>query len=167
MALLGWAVGDGSTPLDDWFQRGRGGVLGRLLFFTDYRVVAVLLLGAVAVALYRLQWQLVAAMVIAPVVAVWIAQVCKQWFGRWKEGAVAYPSGHTTLMVVILGMVILVAGARLWVVAASIVFGLLGMLGQAVTYHYFTDTVGAVLLGTSVVCVAATIVRWGHSRAPG
>ena len=26
---------------------------------------------------------------------------------------------------------------------------------QAVTYHYFTDTVGALLLGTAIVCVAA------------
>ena len=32
---------------------------------------------------------------------------------------------------------------------------LLGIVGQAVTYHYFTDTVGALLLGTAVVCVAA------------
>ena len=32
---------------------------------------------------------------------------------------------------------------------------LLGMLGQAFTYHYFTDTVGALLLGTALVCLAA------------
>ena len=33
------------------------------------------------------------------------------------------------------------------------------VLGQAVTYHYFTDTVGAVLLGTAVVCVAALAAK--------
>jgi hypothetical protein len=31
------------------------------------------------------------------------------------------------------------------------------MVGQAVSYHYFTDTVGALLLGSSVVCVAAAV----------
>jgi len=164
MVVLGWAVGHGSTPLDDWFQRARGGILGWLLFFTDYRVVAVLLLAALAAALYRRQWTLVAVLVVAPVLAVWIARLCKHWFGRWKEGAVSYPSGHTTLMVVVLGMVVLAAGAQLWVVAASIGFGLLGMLGQAVTYHYFTDTVGGLLLGTSVVCAAAAIVQWERRR---
>ena len=39
--------------------------------------------------------------------------------------------------------------------AIAVVVSVLGALGQAVTYHYFTDTVGAVLLGTAVVCVAA------------
>jgi len=102
--------------------------------------------------------------VLTPVVAVQLARVCKRLFGRWKGDDLAYPSGHTTLMVVVLGMVVLAAGAQLWVVAASIGFGLLGMLGQAVTYHYFTDTVGGLLLGTSVVCAAAAIVQWERRR---
>ena len=67
----------------------------------------------------------------------------KTW--RWLT-----PSGHTTLMVVVLGMVMLVFGAHRWLVAVAIVFASLGMLGQAVTYHYFTDTVGGLLLGTSL-----------------
>ena len=83
----------------------------------------------------------------------------KDWFGREKGGAVAYPSGHTTVMVVALGMVILVVGARLYIVVVAIIWGLLGMLGQAVTYHYFTDAVGGLLLGTSLVCVAAIVDR--------
>jgi hypothetical protein len=39
------------------------------------------------------------------------------------------------------------------------VVSVLGALGQAVTYHYFTDTVGALLLGSAVVCVAAVATK--------
>ncbi|MCX2934788.1 phosphatase PAP2 family protein [Mycobacterium sp. CVI_P3] len=155
MVLLGWAVGTGSTPIDDWFQRAHGSALGRLLFFTDQRTVAVILLGALLVAAYRRRWLLVVLVVATPVVAVWLSQLLKNWFGREKGGDVAYPSGHTTLMVVALGMVILVVGARLYLVAATIVWALLGMLGQAVTYHYFTDAVGGLLLGSALACAAA------------
>jgi hypothetical protein len=37
------------------------------------------------------------------------------------------------------------------------------MLGQAFTYHYFTDTIGALLFGSSVVCLAA---RLATAKAP-
>jgi membrane-associated phospholipid phosphatase len=155
MVLLGWAVGDGSTAVDDWFQQARGSVLGWLLFFTDQRTVMVILVGALALACYRKRWLLVILIVATPAAAVWLSRVFKELFGRQKGGAVAYPSGHTTLMVVALGMVILVVGARLKIVVVSIVWALLGMLGQAVTYHYFTDAVGGLLLGSSLVCLAA------------
>ncbi len=158
MVLLGWAVGDGSTPIDDWFQQARGSAARWLLFFTDYRTVGAILVATVALALYRRRWLLAVVAVLTPVVAVQLARVCKGLFGRWKGDGLAYPSGHTTLMVVVLGMVILVVGAGVWVVLGSVVFGLLGVLGQSVTYHYFTDAVGAVLLGTSLVCIAATVV---------
>ena len=159
MGLLGWAVGKGSTPVDDWFQRANGGGLGWLLFFTDQRTTLVILIAALALAAYRRRWLLAAVVVISPIVAVWLSRVFKEWFGRQKDGAVAYPSGHTTLMVVVLGMAILVLGARLYIVVAAIVWALLGMLGQAVTYHYFTDAVGGLLLGSAIVCVAAVTTQ--------
>jgi len=159
MVLLGLAVRDGSTPVDDWFQHGRGSALGRLLFFTDYRTMLLALAVALGLALYRQRWTLAAVVAVTPVAAVWLSRLCKNLFGRLKEGAVAYPSGHTTLMVSVLGMLILVVGARPWVVITAIVWALLGVVGQAVTYHYFTDTVGALLLGSSVVCIAAAIVH--------
>jgi hypothetical protein len=173
MVLLGCAVRDGPTPLDDWFQHANGTALGLLLFFTDHRTVGVILLGALAGALYRRQWLLAAAVVLVPVAAVELARLLKPLFGRWKGDGLAYPSGHTTLLTVVLGMVVLVAGARPAVLWGCAVFGLLGVLGQAVTYHYFTDAVGAVLLGTSVVCLVATALRaagfdgcllWAHDR---
>ncbi|MBI3691581.1 MAG: phosphatase PAP2 family protein [Mycolicibacterium aromaticivorans] len=165
MALLGWAVGKGSTAVDDWFQQAHGSGLGRLLFFTDQRTVAVILVGVLALAAYRRRWPLVAAVAVSSVAAVWLSRFFKEIFGRQKGGAVAYPSGHTTLMVVVLGMVLLVVGARLYVIAIAIVWALLGMLGQAVTYHYFTDAVGGLLLGSAIACLAAALVDW-TGRSP-
>ena len=156
LLLLGWAVGDGSTPVDDWFQR-RGSAARWLLFFTDYRTVVVILAAAVAYALYRRRWPAALLAVVTPVLAVELARWAKRFFGRSKGDALAYPSGHTTLMVVVLGMVILVVGARVWLVLAAAGWAVLGVLGQAVTYHYFTDTVGGVLLGTALVCIAAEV----------
>lgn len=98
MVLLGLAVRDGSTPVDDWFQQGRGSALGRLLFFTDYRTVLLVPACALGLALYRQRWLLAAVEAVTPVVAVWFSRLYKQLFGRQKEGAFAYPSGHTTLI---------------------------------------------------------------------
>ena len=77
-------------------------------------------------------------------------------FGREKDGALAYPSGHTTLTVVVLGHGR--AGGRGCGVGrrGAVTAAALGVLGQGLTYHYFTDTVGAVFLGTALVCLART-----------
>jgi membrane-associated phospholipid phosphatase len=91
-----------------------------------------------------------------------LSRTFKELFGRQKGGAVAYPSGHTTLTVVVLGMVLLVLGTRLYAVAVTIVWALLGILGQAVTYHYFTDAVGGLLLGSAIVCGAFAVVDLNH-----
>ncbi len=128
MVLLGLAVRNGATPVDDWFHRYGHGPARWLLFFTDPRVLALVVLATLAVALYRRQWRLAIATVVCPLLAMGLARLMKPLFGRESSGAFAYPSGHTAT---------------------------LGMLGQAVTYHYFTDTVGALLLGTAIVCVAA------------
>ncbi|BBX10130.1 phosphoesterase [Mycolicibacterium aichiense] len=155
----------GSTAVDDWFQQAHGSWLGRLLFFTDQRTISVILVGALALAVYRRQWPLVAAVVVSPVAAIWLSRLFKEMFGRQKGGGLAYPSGHTTLMVVVLGMVLLVVGAQLYVVAVAVVWVLLGMVGQAVTYHYFTDAVGGLLLGSVIACLAAALVGWNR-RSP-
>jgi hypothetical protein len=156
MLLLGWAVGRRSTAVDDWFQSYRHSPARWLLFFTDPRVLAIVLVVCVAVTVSRRRWQLATAVVLAPAVAIVLARLFKQLFERQKgSGAFAYPSGHTTVMVAVLGMAVLVAGGALWAVLVAFAWCLLGMVGQAVTYHYFTDTVGALLLSTGVVCVAA------------
>ncbi len=159
MLLLGWAVGKRSTPIDDWLQRQRNSPAHWLLFFTDPRVLALVLAAVLAVALYRRRWRLAVVALASPMVGIVLTRLLKRLFDRQKDGVVAYPSGHATVAVVVLGMFVLVAGAALWAVLVAASAVLLAMLGQAVTYHYFTDTVGALLLGTAIVCVAAQIVR--------
>jgi hypothetical protein len=157
MVLLGVVVGKGSTTIDDWFTRTghHNRVLGRLLFFTDPRVLAVLLLGALLAAMYRRRWRVATVVAATPVVAVVAARLFKRVFGRENGGVLAYPSGHTTLAVAVLGMVVLAAGAAAWAIAIALAWSVLAVLGQAFTYHYFTDTVGAVLLTTALLCLAA------------
>lgn len=159
MLLLGWAIQHGPIGVDHWFQHFRHGPARWLLVFTDPWVLALFWLGAAATAIYTRRWRLLVATIISPAVGLVVEQLCKHLFGREKAGALAYPSGHTTLMVVVMGMVVLAVGARLWLLAAAAVYGLLGMIGQAVTYHYFTDALGALLLGSAIVCVAARLVE--------
>ena len=159
MVLLGLGVRNGATPLDGWFQQGGGSPLGWLLFFTDAGTAKTMLIAALIVAAARRLWALVPMILAVPFLAVLATQTLKPWFGRMKGDALAYPSGHTTVMIVVLGMLVLAAGARTWVLLAAAVFAVLGIVGQAVTYHYFTDAVGSVLLGTSLVCIAALVLR--------
>ncbi len=159
MVLLGWAVGKGSTGVDDWFHRFRHTPAEWLLFFTDPWVLAPLLTAIVTVALYQRRWRLAVVAATFPPAAYVLVQLLKRLLGREKDGVLAYPSGHTTVMVVVLGMVVLVAGAAMWAVRVAAAACLLGIVGQGVTYHYFTDAVGALLLGTAIVCIAAQIAR--------
>ena len=163
--LLGLAVGDGTTALDEWFQ-GLGRqypALGYLLVFTDARVTLGLGVCVLLIALYRRRWRLAAVVALAPLLAVLTARIAKRLFGRYKDDALAYPSGHTTVAVVVLGMAVLVAGAATWMVIAATVMAALGVVGQGVTYHFFTDAIGAVLLGTALVAALAVLA----ARSPG
>ncbi len=164
MVLLGLGVRKGATPLDGWFQRGYDGPLSRLLVLTDAGTAQAILVAALAAALVRRLWALVPMMVAIPLLAVLATDTLKPWFGRLKEDALAYPSGHTTVLVVVLGLFVLAVGVRWWIIVAAAVFAALGIVGQSVTYHYFTDTVGSVLLGTSLVCLVAASLRWSRRR---
>jgi membrane-associated phospholipid phosphatase len=163
MVALGWAVGNGSTSVDDSFHQYRHSPAKWLLFFTDPRALAILLAGTLVVALHQRHWRLAVVTALSPAVAIALVQLLKPLFDRRSDGALAYPSGHTTTMVVVIGMVVLVARCALWAVLVAVAYCLLGMIGQGVTYHYFTDTIGGVLLGTAIVCVAAlTLGRAPH-----
>ncbi|HKV22308.1 MAG TPA: PA-phosphatase [Mycobacterium sp.] len=159
MCVLGWAVGKQSTPIDDWFHGFGRSPAKEMLVFTDPWLLGLLLAAGVGVALRRRRWRLGVVIATAPLVAIVVARTLKSLFGREKDGSLAYPSGHTTVAVVVVGMIVLVAGARTWALVAAAVYVVLGMIGQGVTYHYFTDTVGALLLGSAVVCVAAAVAK--------
>jgi membrane-associated phospholipid phosphatase len=159
MVALGLAVGNGPTSVDDWFHQYGRGPAKWLLFFTDPRVLAILLAGSLAVALYQRRWRLAVVAVMSTAAALGLVRVLKPLFDRQSGGALAYPSGHTATMVVIMGILVLVARAALWSVLLAVAFSALGMVGQGVSYHYFTDTVGAVLLGTVIVCTAAWLAE--------
>ena len=163
MLVLGLLVGKNSTPVDDWFLRDADRTLGSsehwLLIFTEWWLLVPVLAACLAVALYRRRWRLAAVILACPLAAIEITWVLKRIFDREKGGALAYPSGHTTLMVTIMGMVVLIAGGRLWAVLTAVTASLLGMLGLACTYHFLTDTIGGAMLATAMVCVAARVAR--------
>ncbi len=159
MLALGWAVGKGSTPVDDWFHRYRHSHAQYLLFFTDPRVLAVMVACTLVVAIYQRRWRLAVVAVMSTAAALGLVRLLKALFDRESDGALAYPSGHTATMVVVMGILVLVARAALWSVLVAVAHCALGMIGQGVSYHYFTDTVGALLLGTAIVCTAAWLAE--------
>ncbi|VEG51519.1 PA-phosphatase-like phosphoesterase [Mycolicibacterium aurum] len=169
LIVLGLAVGKGSTPLDDWFQQlgGRYPELGRLLVFTDGRVVLTLWAIVVIVALLQRRWRLAAVAAVTPVVAVMAARLAKRMFGRLKEGEIAYPSGHTTLALVVVATAVLLVGVAMWTVVVAVAVMVLAVIGQAVSYHYFTDTIGALFLGTALVAVTVRAAKLDRCQPEG
>lgn len=164
MTILGLAVGKGSTPIDRWFFSFDETPARYLLFFSHPTLLVLVMMVSAAVAFDSGRERLAAIVVLAPFISWGIVQGLKALFDRRKDGALAYPSGHITLTVVVWGLVVVVAGAALWSVITSVTVVLLAMLGQGVTWHYITDTLGAVLLGTAIVCVGALLAKLKLTR---
>jgi hypothetical protein len=161
MLALGWQVGKRSTPIDDGFTHYAQHVVGKypswLLAVTNWWLLTPVLAACVAAALYRRQWRLGAVILLTPFAAMEITEAFKLLFERYKQGYLAYPSGHMTVVVAVMGMVVLVAGGRLWAATIAVVVSLLAMIGLSCTFHYFTDTIGAVLITTAIVCIAVRV----------
>lgn len=159
-------MGRGSTTFDSWFSRLTREVIGGqprwLLTFTSGWMVLAVLVGTLTVALLRRQWAVAAAVLICPFVVTAATQALKYLFDRRNGPYLEYPSGHTALLVAVLGMMVVVAHAcrtaRRWALAVATVLSLLGMLGLvACGYHFLTDTLGAAMLATALVCAAARL----------
>jgi membrane-associated phospholipid phosphatase len=157
MVVLGLVVGKASTPVDDWFHRFEHTPVRYLVLIAGPRLLIGVLIGVFVVVLYQRRWRLAAVVVAAPLLGVAIVRLLKPVFEREKGGGLAYPSGHVTTTAIVVGLVILAARGARWAVAIAAVVVPLAMLGVGVTFHYFTDTVGGLLLGSSVVCLAADI----------
>lgn len=159
---LGAAVGTGSTRIDDWFSRSTHDLVGEqprwLLIFTSGQLVLAVLLSCLTVTLVRRRWRLTLAVLACPVLAVLASQALKVLFARRNGPYLEYPSGHTTLLVTVLGMLVVVAAARVWAITLATLLSLLGGFGLvACGYHYLTDIIGAALLASALVCGAARL----------
>ncbi|MGV0626306.1 phosphatase PAP2 family protein [Mycolicibacter minnesotensis] len=155
-------MGPGSTSVDHWFGHAIQAVVGGqprwMLIFTSGWLVLAVSVACLLVALYRGHWVLAAAVLACPVVVTAVNAALKRLFDRRNGPYLEYPSGHTALLVAVLGMMVVVAAARLWAWAVATVLSVLGMLGLvACGYHFFTDTVGAAMLATSLVCGTARL----------
>lgn len=168
MIVLGLAVGKGSTPLDDWFSEHNNNAARTLSFLAKPLSLAILGFAVVGMAVYRRWSRLAAVAVVFPPAAYLLVQVIKPLFGRMKDDGLAYPSGHITTTTVVLGLFVLVAGGALWAFLIAVLYVALAMVGVGSTFHYFTDTIGGMLLGASIACIAALVARRDLTRVnPG
>jgi membrane-associated phospholipid phosphatase len=162
MLVLGFAVGTGSTLLDDWFLHASRATLGRhphwMLLLNRLWVLVPVLAVAVFVALRRRQWRLAAVATLCPPISILGARILKLLFGRpWGgwEDTLAYPSGHTTAAITVASMFVLVIGVRVWTITAAVIMSVVPSIGMASNhFHYFTDIIGGALYATSMVCLS-------------
>lgn len=125
-----------------------------------------------AIALRAGRPKVAALAVLGPVVAAGInTVVLKPLFNRTHQDTLAYPSGHTTTLVAILTVIVLVAAAnatRAQTVGAAVTaFGLYVVGAGAIVgreFHYLTDTVGALFWGIAAVIVFAALIDFAARR---
>lgn len=164
MVLLGFGVRDGATPMDAWMQQARGGPLGWLLFFTDYRTAQALILAGVVVAtMSRRLWALVPLMVVVPYLGSELTRTLKPCSAASREG-LAYPSGHTTVMIVVLGMLVLAVGRRRWLIWAAAGRSRRAGDHRSGRHLPLLHRRGGGTAGSSLVCLTAVAARWLHRR---
>ena len=159
MVVLGLIVGDGPTPFDDFALTVMQWVLGPdphwMLWFSWGLAMMVTLAVAVLIALFRRRWRLALVVALCPPVSLILTRVLKPLFGRYKGDALAYPSGHTTVVITVMSMLVLAAGYRVWLMVAAGVVVVIGGLSMAATdLHYLTDNIGSMFLTSATVCLA-------------
>ena len=159
MVVLGVAVGHGRTAFDDWVLRMLQRVFGpdpHWMLYFSWALPMIAALGlAVVIALVRRRWRLAVVVALCPLLSVTAARLLKPLFGRYKGDALAYPSGHTTVVITVMAMLVFAAGVSLWRVLGAGVVAVIGGLSMAATdLHYPTDNIGAMFLASAAVCLA-------------
>ena len=158
MLLLGWAVGKGSTPIDDWFQRLAHSPAPLAVVLHRSAGARSVLAAVLAVALYRRRWRLAVVAVASSARRNRRLLDCSSDCSAARRAApLAYPSGHATVAVVVLGMFVLVAGAAVWAALVAAVAVAAGHAGPGRHLPLLHRHRRALLLGTAIVCVAAQI----------
>ncbi|EKF25332.1 PAP2 superfamily protein [Mycolicibacterium hassiacum DSM 44199] len=158
MVALGVLVGPGATALDDRVAAA-GEHVSWLAALTGRIPLTAALLGVLAIAIRRRWWRLAVAAVLFPPAGYALVQLIKPLFGRRKEGALAYPSGHITVTTIVAGLVVVAAGYALWAVIGAAGYIALAVIGVGTTFHYLTDALGGVLLGGGFVGMAVLLAR--------
>ncbi|SFW89118.1 PAP2 superfamily protein [Amycolatopsis australiensis] len=167
--LLGlpFAGGTSAGPLDaavaGWTAHLSPGLLRVLVFPTEPYVVAVLALLAVGLCLRGRRRADAVLAVAAPVAAVLLTGLLlKPLYGRWKNGTLVYPSGHTVGLVAVLTVLVLVTRKAVVAILAALALAAAaaGLVGLG--YHYLTDVAGGTLFAVAVVLLSWSVLR----RAP-
>jgi hypothetical protein len=159
MVVLGIVVGHGPTAFDYWALRGMQRVFGpdpHWMLFFSWALPMIAILGiAVVIALVRRRWRLAVVVALCPLISVMTTRLLKPLFGRYKGDALAYPSGHTTVVITVMAMLVLAVGVSLWLVVIAATVSVIGGLSlAAVDLHYLTDNIGAAFFASAMVCLA-------------
>ncbi len=129
-------------------------------------VLALMLVGVVALALWRRSWQplaLAGTAIVMLMVAVFSLKNLVGRPGPLGDGALAWPSGHTTTSVVVCGVLTQLLCAEHRRVRTAIMVVVPGLVGVALVlrnYHWASDVVAGWLVGTLLLMAAVALVRW-------
>ena len=187
LAFAHQATADGfDRVLDDPvidLLRGHGTLLSWMAY-PGTQVPAVVLTAVMAIGCL---WQRRLNGVVLALTADFIATRLDDWFlkalfHRTYLDALSYPSGHTTSIVTLTAVYVVLfllppheaprRGLRLAGLAALLVLTVITVLGvMGLRWHYFTDTVGGAAVAVGTVCALSLALdatsRWLGLAAPG
>ena len=125
-------------------------------------VLAVVVLMAWAAS--KRDWPALCVAVLGPASALFLTEyVLKPLVDRTApNGALSYPSGHSTVVAALVTTALLFVyrylgpvAAAIWSPYAAAVIAAMGIAVVAIRWHYVTDAVGGVALGIGVACLVA------------